>query len=135
MENFNAEVLLKEVEFRFTRSGGKGGQNVNKVATKAELYFNVNESKQLLPEQKEILLEKLATRLSTNGVLKIASQEARSQLENKEKVSRKFIFFNYKSACTGKAKKGNQARQTSKGETIEGEKNEFAFKEIEANPY
>lgn len=130
MENFNAEVLLKELEFRFTRSGGKGGQNVNKVATKAELYFNVSESAQLLPEQKEILLEKLATRLSTNGVLKITSQEARSQLENKEKVSRKFIFLITKALAPVKPRKETKPGKQAKEKRLKEKKMNSLLKKL-----
>ncbi|HNR18409.1 MAG TPA: alternative ribosome rescue aminoacyl-tRNA hydrolase ArfB [Bacteroidia bacterium] len=130
MENFNAELLLKEVEFRFTRSGGKGGQNVNKVASKAELYFNINQSLILLPDQKETLLEKLAARLSTHGVLKITSQEARSQLENKEKVSRKFIFLITKAFYPVKARKETKPGKQAKEKRLKEKKMKSLLKKL-----
>jgi ribosome-associated protein len=85
------DKLLSEATFKFTRSSGKGGQNVNKVSSKAELYFDIAESSFLNDEQKTLLLEKLATKLSANGVLKLTASEARTQLENKEIVKEKFV--------------------------------------------
>ncbi len=85
------ESLLSEAVLKFTRSSGKGGQNVNKVSSKAELYFDVKDSSVLSEEQKEIVLEKLANQISDGGVLKITASEARTQLENKEAVKEKFI--------------------------------------------
>jgi len=89
--NIDFESLLSEAGLKFTRSSGKGGQNVNKVSSKAELYFDVKSSAILSEEQKETLLEKLAIQISDEGVLKITSSEARTQLENKEAVKEKFI--------------------------------------------
>lgn len=80
------EQLIKECNFKTSRSGGKGGQNVNKVSSKVELIFNVTHSLLFSEEQKGILLEKLSTRLDTEGNLHIVSQEDRSQLLNKQRT-------------------------------------------------
>lgn len=85
------EDLLSEAMLKFTRSSGKGGQNVNKVSSKAELYFDIKASIILSGEQKETLLQKLTNQISDKGVLKITASEARTQLENKETVKEKFI--------------------------------------------
>jgi ribosome-associated protein len=79
-----ATNLLSEIKFSTSRSSGPGGQNVNKVNTKVSLRWNVVESAILLPDQKELLLKKWATRLTVDGALLIVSQEKRSQLQNKE---------------------------------------------------
>jgi peptide chain release factor 2 len=81
-----ATNLLSEIKFSTSRSSGPGGQNVNKVNTKVSLRWNVVESAILLPDQKELLLKKWATRLTVDGALLIVSQEKRSQLQNKEKA-------------------------------------------------
>lgn len=85
------EDLLSEAMLKFTRSSGNGGQNVNKVSSKAELYFDIKASIILSGEQKETLLQKLTNQISDKGVLKITASEARTQLENKETVKEKFI--------------------------------------------
>jgi ribosome-associated protein len=83
MNNFQPEILHPELSFQSSRSSGAGGQNVNKVNTRVELRFNIMESEGLSEEQKEILLEKLASRISNEYVLIIASEKTRSQYRNK----------------------------------------------------
>lgn len=80
------EELVKEVTVKTSRSGGKGGQNVNKVSSKVELIFNVANSTFFTDEEKALLQERLATRLDLEGNLHIVSQEDRSQLLNKQRA-------------------------------------------------
>jgi ribosome-associated protein len=89
MENV-ISLLINELSFKTSRSGGAGGQNVNKVSTKVELLFHINESEHLSEEQKVLLLEKLANRISKSGNLQLVSQSERTQLKNKRKVIQKF---------------------------------------------
>jgi len=84
------DKILNEVIFKAARSGGKGGQNVNKVSTKVELYFNVYDSFYLSYDDKIILLNKLSNRIDKNGILKLTTQTERSQLQNKQIVTEKF---------------------------------------------
>jgi ribosome-associated protein len=86
----NIHQLQTEVSYKTSRSGGKGGQNVNKVSTKVELDFDVNHSKLLTEEQKEIILLKLSSRINSLGVLQIVSQSERTQLKNKKVALAKF---------------------------------------------
>lgn len=84
------ENLLSEVSFKTSRSGGSGGQHVNKVSTKVELNFDVLESKALTDEEKALISEKLASRLTSDGILQVISQSERSQLRNKKVAMEKF---------------------------------------------
>jgi len=78
------EEILKAVTFKTSRSGGAGGQHVNKVSSKVELILNLTEAPFFSKEQKALLLERLASKLDRTGNLHIIAQEDRSQLANKE---------------------------------------------------
>jgi len=72
-----------EIEFQFSRSSGKGGQNVNKVETKVEIRFNIDRSKAFSNEEKEKIKKSLANRINKEGDLMVVSEEKRNQLENR----------------------------------------------------
>lgn len=82
----NTSLLYPELDFTASRSGGPGGQNVNKVNSKISVRFDVPHSEILTQEEKDILLQRLSSFLTKEGILQISSQESRSQLENKEAV-------------------------------------------------
>jgi ribosome-associated protein len=87
----NADQLIAELSYRTARSGGKGGQNVNKVETKVEARFEVAVSMALTDEEKATLLEKLADQISAEGFLSAVNQTERSQLANKELAEQKLL--------------------------------------------
>ncbi|PBQ34079.1 aminoacyl-tRNA hydrolase [Sphingobacteriaceae bacterium] len=84
------KILKKELSFQTSRSGGKGGQNVNKVETKVAIDFDVNASTALSERQKEAILRKY-TDLIGGSVIQIVGNKHRSQLENKEEAKTKLI--------------------------------------------
>ena len=84
-------IRLSELHFRTSRSGGPGGQNVNKLETRVELLFDLMNSTSLSREQKERALAGLGARVDAEGIVHITSQESRSQWENKRLVIDKFV--------------------------------------------
>ena len=118
----DATQLLPEVQYQFARSGGAGGQNVNKVATKAELRFSVRHSTRLTDEQRAILETKLASKLTTDGDLVLTHQTERTQLANKEKVTQKFYRLIERAFQTPKPRKRTRPSKASIAERIADKK-------------
>ena len=78
--------ILKVVVFKTSRSGGSGGQHVNKVSSKVELIFNIDDATFFTDEEKLLLKERLPNRFDKEGLLHVVSQEDRSQLLNKQRA-------------------------------------------------
>ena len=87
------QISIPEDELVFTasHSGGPGGQNVNKVSSRMTLWFDVVNSPSLSLEQKDLVMSRLKTRIGKDGVLRVISQQTRSQVENKELAIKRFI--------------------------------------------
>lgn len=84
-------IPISELRFRFSRSSGAGGQNVNKVSTRVELLFDVMASASLTDAQKYQINGRLRSRITADGLLKLASQESRSQWKNREVVVQRLV--------------------------------------------
>ncbi|MEG3656283.1 alternative ribosome rescue aminoacyl-tRNA hydrolase ArfB [Arenibacter palladensis] len=87
----NREGIIQEVKFKAVRSSGAGGQHVNKVSSKVELTFDLENSMALTDIEKNRLLRKLSTKLSKENILIMQCEETRSQHKNKELVIKKFL--------------------------------------------
>ena len=84
-------IPMSEIEFRTSRSSGPGGQNVNKLETRVELLFDVARSSSLTDEQRGLLFSRLKSNIDKEGVLRVVSQESRSQWKNKQEAIEKFV--------------------------------------------
>ncbi|WP_407556552.1 alternative ribosome rescue aminoacyl-tRNA hydrolase ArfB [Winogradskyella sp. 4-2091] len=87
----DTSLLKSEITYKYVRSSGSGGQHVNKVSSKAELYFDLKNSNALTEEEREKLSEFFNTRLTKDGVLMLACSDSRSQFRNKALVTQRFL--------------------------------------------
>ncbi|WP_363322011.1 alternative ribosome rescue aminoacyl-tRNA hydrolase ArfB [uncultured Pontibacter sp.] len=117
-----ARELEKELQFQASRSGGAGGQNVNKVATKVELKFHVQNSALLSADEKALVQEKLAGRINNEGYLQVVCQDERSQLQNKELCIKRFYELLRQALTQQKKRKASRPTKASVRQRLESKK-------------
>ncbi|MBC5775775.1 aminoacyl-tRNA hydrolase [Pontibacter sp. KCTC 32443] len=112
----------KELQFQSSRSGGAGGQNVNKVASKVELRFHVESSALLSDEEKALVQQKLASRMNSEGYLQVVCQDERSQLQNKELCISRFYELVRQALTRQKKRKATKPTHASVKQRLESKK-------------
>ncbi|GAA4103789.1 alternative ribosome rescue aminoacyl-tRNA hydrolase ArfB [Mucilaginibacter panaciglaebae] len=126
--NFSKEDLQKEVVYKTSRSGGKGGQNVNKVSSKVELLFSIEATLLFNDDEKQRLTEKLTGRLNKDGLAQIICDEERSQYLNKAKATERLINILLRALTVQKPRKATKPSKQAKAKRLDDKKQNAAKK-------
>lgn len=126
--------LINSCSFSASKSGGPGGQNVNKVNSRIELHFNLEESDVFSSAEKRILRFKLANRINSDGEIFMASSEERSQWQNKERVIQRFFDLVERALIPRKKRIRTKPTRASRIKRLEGKKQLSQKKEMRKRP-
>ncbi|MEX2582883.1 MAG: alternative ribosome rescue aminoacyl-tRNA hydrolase ArfB [Gemmatimonadota bacterium] len=121
---------VAELNYRASRSGGPGGQHVNTSSTRIELVWDVAGSPSLTPEQRDRLQEKLANRISGEGLLTLASATSRSQHRNREEVTERFVEIVRDALHVPKKRKKTRPSRASKERRLKAKKQRAQKKKL-----
>jgi len=116
------DPFIREFKFQTSRSSGPGGQHVNKVSSRVELRFNVRETQLLSKWHKDLLIRKLSTRISQEGILSIVVQADRSQLRNKQIAVEKFFELLNKALTPEKRRKATKPSRSARERRLQAKR-------------
>ena len=128
------EKLIAELQFKAVRSSGAGGQNVNKVSSKVVLSFDLKNSKVLSDEEKMLLEMNLASRLTNDQILILNCDEDRSQIKNKEIVTKRFLAIIEQGLHIPKIRKSTKIPKSVIRKRIKDKKNLSEIKKNRKRP-
>jgi len=117
-----------ELSIAFSRSGGSGGQNVNKVSSKVELRWNVATSSVVGESDRALLMENLASRLTQDGTLIVVSQLTRDQIKNRDDAESKLALIVRTALFRPKTRRATRPSRASKRRRLEGKKHRAEIK-------
>lgn len=119
---FEIASLLPDITFKMSRSGGKGGQNVNKVSSKVELNYNLSTSALFDNEQKQLIKQKLLNRIISGERIQLICEEERSQYLNKERCLEKLVVLLKNALHIQKRRKATKPSWSSKEDRLKGKR-------------
>jgi ribosome-associated protein len=130
----NKETIIQELDFKAVRSSGAGGQNVNKVASKVVLNFDLANSQSLTDEEKALAETRLASRLTNERMLILQCDEDRSQLRNKDLVIKRFLDVMENALKEAKPRKATRIPRAVIKKRIENKRRQSEIKQSRRRP-
>ena len=134
MQADRIENIIRELSFQTSRSGGKGGQHVNKTETKVHLFFDVLNSGVLTPDEKEMILNRAGNQLSQASVMQMSCDTSRSQAANKNEVIQRFIDWLEDILQPEKARKKTKVPRDEKRKRLDEKKIHSGRKRLRRPP-
>jgi ribosome-associated protein len=128
--NFTRADLQKEITYKTSRSGGKGGQNVNKVASKVELLFDIQSSCLFNEDEKALITGKLQNRFNKDGWVQVISEEERSQYLNKERAVDKLMNLLVQSLHRPKVRKAAKISKAAHAKRMDQKRMQSVKKQL-----
>lgn len=134
MVNIPGKLYIPDNELRFTfsRCGGPGGQNVNKVNSRVTLWFDVEGSPSLTEKQKITLRQRLANRINEAGILQVTASRYRTQRANREDVVRKFVDLLIAALTEQRIRKKSKLPRRAKEKRLRAKKHRGTLKSVRA---
>ncbi len=121
-------IPISELSFTFSRSSGKGGQHVNKVNSRVSLYFDIESSTHLTPEQKSLVKQRLAGRINNRGVFRIDADRRRSQAGNRDDAVNRFVGLMQEGLYQKKNRKNTRPSRGAQKRRIQAKKQRSQLK-------
>ena len=128
------QKIISELQYKAVRSSGAGGQNVNKVSSKVVLSFDLKNSQAFSEEEKALLETNLSSRLTTDAILILNCDEDRSQLKNKDIVTKRFLELIKKALIVPKIRKATKVPKSVIKKRIKDKKNISEIKKTRRKP-
>jgi len=128
------EILLSELKFKAVRSGGAGGQHVNKVSTKIVLSWDFMQSKAFSEEDRERLSAKLSKKISADGIFQLTCDEDRSQSKNRQTATERFLAIIDKALTVPKSRKATKIPKAAIEQRLKEKKTQGEAKQRRKKP-
>jgi ribosome-associated protein len=126
-------ISEQELSFTFDRSPGPGGQKTNKTSTRVTLHFDVDQSPSLTSKQKQLVRQRLATRINSEGILKISSSKERTQLANRRATVNRFVELMSKAVVPPRRRRKTRPPKSADRKRLEEKKKRGKLKQTRSS--